>query len=1688
MDDFDAVPISQINQNKQNSAPIQQRAEADYSALDLGQKIEHKDWKARAAGYDEILKCITKNQDDKKSTALVSNNIKKFLMEPIAPAQEKSVEIVSKICANFDFNKSLVHEICESICKKCFGSKPKIKENAIKIISTVAEYEFYEFIHEPLIEFGLKNKTPTIVMSTIELYISLLENFGTKCLDLKPLAPALISLAENRTSSVRESNKNLIALILHWFGINIKPLFSKIDETKMNQIESELEKMQNNPRKPKSCFISQAVANNTLNDNKIDSQDDEESLKSIENNIDPFDIADPVNILQKISNSFFSLIQSDKWKERKEAVDNALNACENVLKIAYDNKLLSLIDSLKNIIAKDKNIVVVIQAANALKLILMGVRSQYKSQNDLIVPIQERLKEKKPSFVAALSEVLIQGCKYCPDQSAFILSSIEHAKPNSNPALKNAVLAYNIQFLKDTENNIMSQNFLKSFVPHLLSMTNDSSGDVRDASYMLLAICCKMGHKVEELHLKALDEKKLTKIHDFETEIEIKAKKLKQTKTDTYQKPMPIKKAPVSKSKKSDVPNEAKSCPSNSEKEHLKKPSISKNNSSYSKNIKKTQTVESLLNSNELVSKFKTTKPDQRLNFTSNLISEIAKLKNENQNQTEINNLPTELIDFITRRLSESNKNLVQTVLNLLRTVSQDCSQVCKKKLIEMCFTPVMLCFGDLKLPVRKQALECTNSLVASANEFALIKSDQWKYIFKTDNKHLIVELFGWLKSEFDEFEISANKSISSIFPEFSKSLNSILILTQHKNNEIRSAALNFVEFLICKKCFDSKCFLAACKKIGKSKITEIVKNFIQEVESSQKEQIKKDSTSASNPTNNENDSMCSQTISQIQKMSVTSDLQSAIRSNRSPDFEKISNNLLKFFDPETVNTLINEDFENLTSVFTLISDFVMSDKEESQDFIIYHSEDFFRLVSKYFSLSDDDMFENFTYMILAIFEKMKDIEFRMSENLAKYIFKAIIKLMTDPKEEAQKFCQESNSLFYEIASPSIIISLLLRNLNSRDDTLKLRILEELLYLLQRYNFTAEDIAKIGNMELRRPCYLLDYKNSPEIADLSLKITSLFYFIRGDDILNVFRLKEEKVRKIVECSNNYKSDWIHGNTAQLNLSGNNKSFCSISMHETSHVNVKNDIATTRNPQHFITNSTPQISRQLSNIDQNVLGSTQPMNSTFMQRIDDLNSPDFVKIIDNDDEINIEAKNSSKIIQKTISDSLKNNENFENTNSQDLKINNHFYTIDIHPTKENIEHLRSLQKNLASQSISSSLIAQYRIWISLTGVSIKNLTNLNSDKKILKQNSSCIKGLIEISLEMLGRGEILKFMCVEILSEHLQVLLTCAKNLANTSNKLKSELKNHEDTNEGILQQHFSYLIDYVDRFINIFSFHPNLILIPIINCLNLFLVIENEQEDALNQILIKRMSKSLGKIQSNPKQIYLPTILIATDTFLENYIKAYKTSQNKNVKINSWSMKIIKFMLTNFVQTYDSFLTTQLNLCEPDMTATVSHYIAYSRKKLLVPSNATEKISETDISISLTSANSNLDLNASDSVSNPQNSQSKIESFNNSEYFYQLKQKILNPETCEEAVKQFWIQVNLMKASKNCMQNFDTMINDFLSDIRYPLIDYIKSLISLYDVLKPTEDLPALNISDLSVFQKSMKQNYFEQAGKLAIM
>ena len=128
--------------------------------------------------------------------------------------------------------------------------------------------------------------------------------------------------------------------------------------------------------------------------------------------------------------------------------------------------------------------------------------TNFQIYQKLIVPIQERLKEKKPSFVSALSEVLIQGCKYCPDQAVFILSSIEHAKSNSNPALKTAVLAYNIQFLKDTENNVMSQSFLKSFVPHLMSMTNDSGGDVRDASYMLLAICCKMGHKVEEMHLK----------------------------------------------------------------------------------------------------------------------------------------------------------------------------------------------------------------------------------------------------------------------------------------------------------------------------------------------------------------------------------------------------------------------------------------------------------------------------------------------------------------------------------------------------------------------------------------------------------------------------------------------------------------------------------------------------------------------------------------------------------------------------------------------------------------------------------------------------------------------------------------------------------------------------------------------------------------------------------------------------------------------------------------------------------------------------------------------------------------------------------------------------------------------------------------------------------------------------------
>jgi hypothetical protein len=121
--------------------------------------------------------------------------------------------------------------------------------------------------------------------------------------------------------------------------------------------------------------------------------------------MDPYDLAEPVDVLAKLPPDFYDKLASSKWKERKEEALDPLLSVVNVVRIK-DGHLDELVRSLAGRMS-DNNIACVTVAAQCLECLAKGLRSSFaKYKGSVVPPVLEKLKEKKQSVVDALAATL----------------------------------------------------------------------------------------------------------------------------------------------------------------------------------------------------------------------------------------------------------------------------------------------------------------------------------------------------------------------------------------------------------------------------------------------------------------------------------------------------------------------------------------------------------------------------------------------------------------------------------------------------------------------------------------------------------------------------------------------------------------------------------------------------------------------------------------------------------------------------------------------------------------------------------------------------------------------------------------------------------------------------------------------------------------------------------------------------------------------------------------------------------------------------------------------------------------------------------------------------------------------------------------------------------------------------------
>jgi len=120
--------------------------------------------------------------------------------------------------------------------------------------------------------------------------------------------------------------------------------------------------------------------------------------------VDAFDLAEPVDIRKNLPPEFHEWVGSTKWKERKDALDALLTSAK-VPRIKEENY-----SDIMGILAKsmkDANIVVVTAAAQCVDAIARGLRKPFGQYKQLVMmPMVEKLKERKPAVVEALSNAM----------------------------------------------------------------------------------------------------------------------------------------------------------------------------------------------------------------------------------------------------------------------------------------------------------------------------------------------------------------------------------------------------------------------------------------------------------------------------------------------------------------------------------------------------------------------------------------------------------------------------------------------------------------------------------------------------------------------------------------------------------------------------------------------------------------------------------------------------------------------------------------------------------------------------------------------------------------------------------------------------------------------------------------------------------------------------------------------------------------------------------------------------------------------------------------------------------------------------------------------------------------------------------------------------------------------------------
>lgn len=226
--------------------------------------------------------------------------------------------------------------------------------------------------------------------------------YGAKTVDPKPVLKSLPKLFTHADKNVRAESTKLTIELYKWLKDAMRPMFfNDLKPAQQKELEEAFEKVKDVQPSAERLLRSQQAARAAA---EAAGNPAEEEAEDEPEEVDAFDLAEPVDLNSKLPPNFLEMVASTKWKDRKEALD-ALYQEANIPRIKeghYDDIIRALAKCMK-----DANVAVVTVAANCIEVMGNGLRKGFhKYKGTVLAPVLDRLKEKKQGVIDALARAL----------------------------------------------------------------------------------------------------------------------------------------------------------------------------------------------------------------------------------------------------------------------------------------------------------------------------------------------------------------------------------------------------------------------------------------------------------------------------------------------------------------------------------------------------------------------------------------------------------------------------------------------------------------------------------------------------------------------------------------------------------------------------------------------------------------------------------------------------------------------------------------------------------------------------------------------------------------------------------------------------------------------------------------------------------------------------------------------------------------------------------------------------------------------------------------------------------------------------------------------------------------------------------------------------------------------------------